>query len=88
MENLKAAVANIRQTDNYAPMNDKVSKQKKIIESSANVLKTQLQKAFAMHLEQVEQQLYDTSDSKNTDAIHLDIKVLQKASMYQPLRVS
>tara|TARA_R110002095_G_scaffold171693_2_gene149271 strand:+ start:513 stop:2807 length:2295 start_codon:yes stop_codon:yes gene_type:complete len=82
MENLKAAVANIRQTDNYAPMNDKVSKQKKIIESSANVLKTQLQKAFAMHLEQVEQQLYDTSDSKNTDAIHLDIKVLQKASKY------
>lgn len=82
MENLKAVVANIRQTDNYAPMNDKVLKQKKIIESSATVLKTQLQKAFAMHLEQVEQQLYDTSDSKNTDAIHLDIKALQKASKY------
>ncbi|MEH6503141.1 MAG: DUF1631 family protein [Cycloclasticus sp.] len=82
MENSKAAVVDIRQTENYAPMNDKVSKQKKIIQSSAKVLKTHLQKAFALHLEQVEQQLYDTVDSKNTDAIHIDIKKLQKASKY------
>lgn len=82
MKNSKATVVDIGQTGNYTSVVDKVSKHKRVIQSSAQALKTHLQKAFAVHLEQIEQQLYDTSDSKNTDAIHLDIKVLQKASKY------
>ena len=82
MENTQPTVLPMRQADHSNTQQSNVSIHNQLLKESTKVLKTYLQKAFAVHLEQIEQQLYDVSDAKSSDAISLDIKVLQKSSSY------
>ncbi|MBQ0725463.1 MAG: DUF1631 domain-containing protein [Cycloclasticus sp.] len=72
----------MRQTDKSNTQQANVSIHNKLLKESTKALKPYLQKALAVHLEQIEQQLYDVSDAKASDAVSLDIKVLQKSSSY------
>ncbi len=79
METARTTVVPIRQVDNSMTMD-----KKKLIHSTVKVLEAYLQKSIVMHLEKIEQQLYDAADAQALDTVSLDVKVLQKSSRYLP----
>lgn len=82
MENSQSTVVPMRQNGHSNTQQANVSIHNKLLKESTKALKPYLQKALAVHLEQIEQRLYDVSDAKASDAVSLDIKVLQKCASY------
>ncbi|ORU91660.1 MAG: thymidine phosphorylase [Cycloclasticus sp. symbiont of Bathymodiolus heckerae] len=63
-------------------MNVKSVDKKNVIPATAKLLKVYLQKAVALHLEQIQQQMFDSADVEGMDSLTADIQILQKASKY------
>lgn len=82
MKNAQSTVVPIRQSDGQVAMNVKSVDKKNVIPATAKLLKVYLQKAVALHLEQIQQQMFDSADVEGMDSLTADIQILQKASKY------
>ena len=84
MENSQTKVVPIRQGESQIQRNAMSIDKRSVINVSAGLLKSYLQKAIATHLESIEQRLFDAADNKEMGDVTADIQVLQKASQYLP----
>lgn len=82
MDSSQTKVVPIRQGDTQVERNTMSVDKRSVINVSAGLLKSYLQKSIANHLEHIEQRLFDAADSKELDDVTGDIQVLQKASQY------
>jgi hypothetical protein len=81
MENAKSSVVPIRQEEQVSGSTKPVDRTN-VIQSATNLFKTYLQKTLAVHLETIEQKMFDAIDDDGMESIAQDIKVLKKASKY------
>jgi len=84
MENSQTKVVPIRQGEIQIQRNAMSIDKRSVINVSAGLLKSYLQKALATHFESIEQRLFDAADNKEMGDVTADIQVLQKASQYLP----
>jgi hypothetical protein len=80
MDGSQTKVVPIRQGDTQVQRNTMSVDKRSVINVSAGLLKNHLQKSLATHLDDVELRMLDNVNSKEMNAVAVDVKVFQKTS--------